>query len=213
MDKENDEEEAEALGWTKKWGDDDAGAGALSPMSRLVTLLAVDAMALADVGGATSSTGEIRPAAVEAAALAASADALFLPKLSFHLDGFLVTGAGGAFTVGAGAGATGLAKSAEGTAYMDTGSKGFLTRAGLLEPERWEDDLEAMLISRASDWDASARVASVLSCGEVGLVGIVPLPFLAPRFRRLLVDVDRDVMPSISTSTSPSSASASSSLS
>jgi len=57
-------------------------------MMRLVTLLAVADMGRSgEVIGATgdSSTGEV--AAREAAAL--------LPKLSFHLDGFFVTGVAG----------------------------------------------------------------------------------------------------------------------
>ena len=139
MDSENDDEDAAALGWTNIWEEDmgACGGGALSPMSRLATLLAVDAIALAgdrsnDVGGDTSCTGEIRPAAAVAAAddaaLAASAAApLFLLKLSLHFDGFLVTGAGGAMgaTVAAGADAGAAAareRRAAGTGYMDTGS-------------------------------------------------------------------------------------------
>lgn len=69
-------------------------------MMRLVTLLAVvdmggDGCWSKDVGGETSSTGETRPAD--------GAGALFFPKLSFHFDGFLVTGGGD--TTGAGGGA------------------------------------------------------------------------------------------------------------
>jgi hypothetical protein len=68
------------------------GVGASRPMRTLDTLLAVVAITWEGdksrgAGGEASSTGEIRPAAV-----AALARALFLPKLSFHIDGFLVTG-------------------------------------------------------------------------------------------------------------------------
>lgn len=70
-------------------------AGASKPLIRVVTLLAI-----ADIGCAcaksteagASSTGETLPAGAGAAALA-RVEALFLPKLSFHFDGFLVTGA------------------------------------------------------------------------------------------------------------------------
>ena len=107
---------------------DETWGGALRPMSRLDTLLAVVAMAWEgdksrDGGGETSSTGEIRPAA---AAALASAEALFLPKLSFHFDGFLVTGgraevitgeAGGERTEG-----WGFVRSAVGTGYIEGGS-------------------------------------------------------------------------------------------
>lgn len=70
------------------------GVGASRPMRTLDTLLAVVAITWEGdksrgAGGEASSTGEIRPAAVAALA---SAEALFLPKLSFHIDGFLVTG-------------------------------------------------------------------------------------------------------------------------
>ena len=88
---------------------DETWGGALRPMRRLDTLLAVVAMAWEgdksrDAGGETSSTGDIRPAA---AAALASAEALFLPKLSFHFDGFLVTG-GRAEVIGGEAGGGGV---------------------------------------------------------------------------------------------------------
>lgn len=64
-------------------------------MSRLVTLLAVVALAFTgrcwndDGGGGTSSVvGELAAPAAEMLA------ALFLPKLNFHLLGFFVTGVG-----------------------------------------------------------------------------------------------------------------------
>jgi len=70
------------------------GVGASRPMRTLDTLLAVVAITWEGdksrgAGGKASSTGEIRPAAVAALG---SAEALFLPKPSFHIDGFLVTG-------------------------------------------------------------------------------------------------------------------------
>jgi hypothetical protein len=100
--------------------------------------------------------------------LRSAVDAVFLPNPSLHFDGFLVTG------VGAGTGGT-----------ADKASK--------LEPRVDVLD-EAMLISRAKACEASASVAKVWSVGEVGEIGDVadPLPLRAPRFRRLVVDVDRD---------------------
>jgi hypothetical protein len=79
-----------------------------------------------------------------------------LPKLSFHLEGFLGIGFGGD---GGGAIVDGwvLVKRAGGIAY--TGSKDLFGRG--LDPEV----LEAILISRASDWEAAARVTRVSSCG------------------------------------------------
>jgi hypothetical protein len=132
------------------------GTGALRPMRRLDTLLAVVAIAWAgdksrDAGGEASSTGEIRPAAMAAFA---SAVALFLPKLSFHFDGFLVTGGRVEVTGGEAAGGSEWPVSnALGIAYIRAGSKGFLTRDEdvLVEADRWDDDLDAMLISRARD--------------------------------------------------------------
>lgn len=97
------------------------GGGAFRPMIRLVTLLAV-----ADIGrsalGDASSTGDTRP----------SADALLLPKLSFHFDDFLAmgcpdeVGAGeGAWSFGnGGTGGIGLESIERGTAYIATGSNG-----------------------------------------------------------------------------------------
>lgn len=64
----------------------------------VVTLLAVADMGCACAksteAGDSSSTGETLPADTEVAALA-RVEVLFLPKLSFHFDGFLVTGAVG----------------------------------------------------------------------------------------------------------------------
>ena len=60
-------------------------------------------------------------------------------------------------------------------------------------------------ISRARACDACARVSRVTSWGDAGLVGdiadVEPLPFLAPRLRRLCVDAEREPA---SPSTSPS---------
>ena len=72
--------------------------GASKPIMRLVTLLAIADIGCAcvnsiEAGGEASSRGETLPAEGEVAALA-RAEALFLPKLSFHFDGFFVTGAG-----------------------------------------------------------------------------------------------------------------------
>ena len=70
-----------------------------------------------DGSGETSST---------CPALAARAEALFLPKLSFHFDGFLVTGGG---TTGeAKDGGAFRGKRAVGIAYMLGGSNGIRVR-------------------------------------------------------------------------------------
>ena len=110
--------------------DDERGGtegAALRPLRRVDTLLAVVALAWEgvksrDAGGEASSTGEIPPAA---AAALASAEALFLPKLSFHFDGFLVTGGRVEVTggeTGGGSGGRGLVNNAEGIAYIRGGS-------------------------------------------------------------------------------------------
>jgi hypothetical protein len=57
--------------------------------------------------GETSSTGETLPAETEGAALARTEE-LFLPKLSFHFDGFFVTGVGGSGAVTTGTGGRAL---------------------------------------------------------------------------------------------------------
>lgn len=157
---------------------------ALNPMIRFVTLLAVADMLEAtpgsiEVGGGVSSIGDTH--APE------TADPLFFPKLSFHLEGFLVTGAG----VIVGDGCTG------GTVlkFVDELEKDIEI---MVKTYLREEDLEALLISRASDCDASASVARVSSSGTVDEV--IPLPFLVPRFLRLVVEVEREVIPSTSTS-------------
>ena len=140
--------------------------GAFKPMIRFVTLLTV-----ADIGfasnGAASSTGDAR---------GFSPEELFFPNPNFHFDTFFVT-TGGAGMIGTGGGA----------------SKGKSARC-------FDDDREALLISRAKDWEAVARVSRVSSIGDPGLVGWVgtpePLPFLAPRLRRLWADVEREYIPS-----------------
>jgi len=211
-----------------------------------VTLLAVVDIAAGETGGdiCDKSIGEGTGGTSSAAAEAASADEpLFLPKLSFHFDGFLVTGFGttgvvvaaGVIVAGGGEMRAGgdladvevervLDSKAVGIAYIDTGSNGTLARLELavvlVEVERTEapvegaldGDLLAMLISLASD--ATASVSRVTSWGTgMGLAAEVkPLPLRAPLFRLLFVDVERDVMPSISTS-SCSCSSTSSSLS
>jgi len=104
-----------------------------------------------------------------------------------------------------------------GTANMDTGSRDCCLRrdradsVDSLVPSEATDirdeALDALLISRASDSDATASVTRVSSLGVVGVVAIAPLPFLAPRFRLLFVEVDREVMPASSCSSSCSSTS------
>lgn len=168
---------------------------------RSVTLLAVEDIdrgeppASRGMDEGTSSTGDTRPEA--------EAATLFLPKVSFHFDGFLLGGGvettgidgGGALRIdGEGTPLRGAASKAEGIANIDTGSNG--SRGRLVEePEAFvdmdllvdEDFFEALLISRANDCEASARLASVSS---LGVVKTKPLPFRAPLFLRLLVDVD-----------------------
>jgi hypothetical protein len=131
---------------------------------------------------------------------------------------------------------------AVGTGNSDTGSYGcFLLEDMVLDTpvltdssdlmDRSEEALEALLISRARDCEATASVTRVWSFGMAGLVEVrfigteasgvgrlvvcnvngvagdigggedapaaaaaAALPFLAPRFRRLLVDVEREVI-------------------
>lgn len=99
--------------WERAFG------GASKPIMRLVTLLAIADIGCAcanslEAGGEASSRGEIP---VEAAALA-RIEALFLPKLSFHFDGFFVTGAG----AGGGGGAVDVE-------MAETGGRGLLRSA------------------------------------------------------------------------------------
>lgn len=56
-----------------------------------------------------------------------------------------------------------------------------------------DDARDARLISRARDCDATASVSRVSSLGVGG--GCEPLPLRAPRLRRLLVDAERDSLP------------------
>ena len=104
-----------------------------------------------------------------------------------------------------------LVNIAVGRAYMDTGSNAALTEGDrLVEAERCDEDLDAILISLARDcrdWEAIAKVVKVLSGWDVGLAAPVPLPLRAPLFRLLLVEVDLDVVSSTSRSASLSSSS------
>jgi hypothetical protein len=110
--------------WERAFG------GASKPIMRLVTLLAIADIGCAcvnsiEAGGEASSRGETVEG--KAAALA-GVEALFLPKLKFHFDGFFVTGAGtggGCFAVEvemAETGGRGLLRSAVGMGYIQTGS-------------------------------------------------------------------------------------------
>jgi hypothetical protein len=149
----------------------------------------------------------------------------FLPKLSFHLLGFLVTTAGSgvvcvvADTVetggSGGTGGTGgrtagpLAESkALGIPNIDGGSNGtFLDLLDsilqLLRPlfpllmlSVWrEEAIDVLLSSLARVCEAEAKVIRVSSLGAVG-VPVEPLPLRAPLFRLLVVEVEREVMPS-----------------
>jgi len=142
-------------------------------MIRFVTLLAVADIAIgglfvSDIG--TSSTGDLSP------------DELFFPKPNFHLDAFFVT-TGGARMTGTGGGGS-------------RDSKGN-------SPRCFDEERDALLISRASDCEAVASVSSVSSVGDPGPSGeemgiLEPLPFLAPRLRRLFVDAEREYIPSSS---------------
>lgn len=141
----------------------DVKAGAFKPMMRFVTLLAVEDIA---VGLFVSDKGT----SSTGDATGFSPDELFFPKLNFHFDVFFVTtGTGGGW-------------------LEDSKGKSFRC---------FDEERDALLISRARDWEAVASVSSVSSVGEPRLRGEAkgaaePLPFLAPRFRRLVVDVERE---------------------
>jgi hypothetical protein len=120
---------------------------------------------------------------------------LFLPKLNFHLEGFFaMEGTGGTEEVVGSLGIEELAfefgafdfdfVSTMGMGYMDTGSYGISRRvlAEILDVVR-----EVLLISRASDCDATASVSNVWSCLKGGTEVSLRL-VRAPRFRRLLFD-------------------------
>jgi hypothetical protein len=167
-------------------------AGASNPLMRLATLLAVVDMALSPPSkeglGEASSTGETRPGGAGVL--------LFLPKLSFHFEGFFVTGGGGTTAVGGTGGlrlllVRGAVSKAEGRGKMETGSNGSWARledTEALDTDLWaDDDLDALLTSRARDWEALASVANMSSMASGDAL---PLPLRAPRFRRLFVDVD-----------------------
>jgi hypothetical protein len=149
-------------------------------------------------GASSPAPGDIPPEARVAA--------LAFPKLNFHLDDFLFIGAvnaapgaveGAANAADAGCGLTGGIKGlgalskGVGIAYIETGSYGRDLREDapeadvVDEPDHADrpDCFDVLLISRASDCEATARVASVSSFGVVGVA--TPLPFLAPRFLRL----------------------------
>lgn len=151
--------------WNREFG------GASKPLMRVVTLLAIADMGCAcvkstEAGSESSSTGETLPAGAEVVALA-RVEVLFLPKLSFHFDGFLVTGAGKGVEGDTAAEETSgrvFLRSAVGTAYIVTGSKGFLLVVEdevLVEADLRDEALEALLISLARDSDAIARVTKV----------------------------------------------------
>jgi len=148
-------------------------------MMRLVTLLAVAdipiGLFVSEEG--ISSTGDVN---------GFSPEELFLPKVSFHFDGFLVT--------------TGSARIA--------GTGGKLVGSTAKSLRCFDEDRDALLISRARACDAVTSISSLSSVGEPGVcargVGTpAPLPFLAPRLRRLCVDVDRESIPSPSCSSNP----------
>lgn len=136
-----------------------------------------------------------------------------LPKLSFHLEGFLLTteeplptegpvevdcatetedceaNAGGSdcrvpLTSGAG--------SQRETGSLETGLRLDFVEADVdVVVAEVRDTLEALLTSLASDSDAAANSTSV---SEDGIGGAPPLPLRAPRLRRLVFEVDLDAM-------------------
>ena len=131
--------------------------GASKLMMRLVTLLAVvDMGGSNDVVEGDSSIDEICCPEVNAAAL-------FFPKLSFHLEGFLTTGEGEVAGTDRGVGwrrllllREAISNGGEGKGYIDIGSNGSRPRCEedveILETDLWaEEDLDALLISRAKD--------------------------------------------------------------
>lgn len=144
------------------------GAGAFKPMMRFVTLLTVEA---AGCDGSGAGGGGWAVSSLEAR-LAVSVEALALPKLSFHREGFFVgTGTGG----DDGAGEVvdvdwevvraGLSNGV-GIAYIETGSNDCCLRDDVVDfvpVDLTEGALECLLSSRARDWEATARVTSVSS--------------------------------------------------
>jgi hypothetical protein len=114
------------------------GSGGPNPRTRLVTLHAVFDICLLPSTVIGSSTGGL------GAGMVGLRSPLLLPMINFHLDGFLVT-------VGVGSVASG--------GMGGTGGTGSITYP---LPETLED----LLISLASDWEASARVSRVRSTGS-----------------------------------------------
>lgn len=178
-------------------------------MMRFVTLVA-----LADIS-LSGEIEEIEEAIIEVSS-AMDAVELFLPKDSFHLEGFFAMAETGEAVGGLGTGGLGTVTlaleggsfdfdfvSAIGMGYMDTGSNGISRRvfADILEVV-----LEVLLISRANvcnDCDATASVSNVSSCLRGGTE--VSLRFVrTPRLRRLLFDWDLESIPSVSPSISTS---------
>lgn len=183
-------------------------------MIKFVTLLAV-ADICPDVccEGDDPRSTEPKPALkvcssnVETLAVAAAA-LLFLPKPSLHLDGFFVIRFGPIEVV---AGGGDIDKIEEGKAFTLRGSNTLKsvpaptfvggTPIGSKRTEAAEEVLLALLISLANDCDAAARFRHVSFCKVVGLVeqedieGVAeaePLPFRSPRFRRLVVEAERE---------------------
>ena len=110
------------------------GGGEVNPSTRLVTLLAVLDICLPSTVTGSSAAGE-------GAEMVGVRSPLFLPMISFHLDGFLVmVGVGGTGSLGMGG----------------TGGTGSVTYP---LPEALED----LLISLARVCEASARVSRVRS--------------------------------------------------
>lgn len=142
------------------------GAGAFKPMMRLVTLLTVEA---AGCDGSGAGGGWVISSAE--ARFAVSVDALALPKLSFHREGFFV-GTGTGADDGAGVvvevdwETVRELSNGVGIAYIETGSKDCCLREDVVDfvaAEWTEGALDCLLSSRARDWEATARVTNVSS--------------------------------------------------
>lgn len=175
--------------------------GALRPMSKLLTLLAVTL-----IWGSgplmANPAGGVRGDGGSSVGGGTTAAPLLLPMLSFHFDGFLVAetgllvGSGRESDVaraGRGGGAIGLLDNiAIGTGKRQGGSVGPFRRGRPEEvPDMMEEVLDCLLISRARLCEALANISKVSSLGVVGVDDGAPLP-LRPRLRRRLVDAERE---------------------
>lgn len=121
---------------------DGEGVVALKPIMRLVTLLAV-----ADIAMDLFISDEGTSSTGDAKGF--SPEEVFFPKPNFHFDAFLVT-TGGAWITGTGG--------------ISVESKG-------KSPRCFDDERDALLISRAKACEAVASVSNVSSMSEPGRCG------------------------------------------